>query len=52
MLEKFEGQRWPAMTIELTILGITTGLILKDIINSYILLSFVLVLLNDSVEVS
>ena len=44
MLEKFKEQRWPAMTFELTILAITTSLLLKDIVNSYIIVSFVLVL--------
>ena len=34
MLEKFNAQRWPAMTFELTILAITTSLLLKNIVNS------------------
>ncbi|MBC8466588.1 MAG: hypothetical protein H8D55_02000 [Deltaproteobacteria bacterium] len=44
MLEKFNGQRWPAMTFQLTILAIITSLLLKNIVNSYIILSFILVL--------
>ncbi len=50
MLAKFDNQRWPAMTIELAILGITTGLILKDIVNGYILMSFVVILCTFALQ--
>lgn len=40
------------MTIELTILTITTGLILKEIVNSFIILSFTLILCTFALQIT
>lgn len=52
MLDKLDLQKWPAMTIQLAILTITTGLILKEIINSYILLSFALIICTFALQIT
>ena len=52
MLDKLDQQKWPAMTIQLAILTITTGLILKEIINSYILLSFALIICTFALQLT
>lgn len=52
MLDKLDPQKWPAMTIQLAILTINTGLILKEIVNSYILLSFTLIICTFALQIT
>jgi len=52
MLDRLEPQKWHAITIQLAILTITTGLILKQIVNSYIFLSFALVLCTFALQIT
>lgn len=52
MIGKLDQQKWPAMTIELAILTITTGLILKEIVNTFIILSFALILCTFALQIT
>jgi hypothetical protein len=50
MLEKLNPPKWPAMTIELAILTVTTGLILKSMVSGFIILSFSLILCTFALQ--
>jgi hypothetical protein len=50
MLEKLNPQKWPAVTIELAILTVTTGLILKSMVSGFIILSFSLILCTFALQ--
>lgn len=44
LFEKSDQQKWPALTIQLAIIMVSTGLLLRGVVNAYIVLALVLVL--------